>query len=59
MEPWVKITKSGENYIYMTGYGCESDGRVELGDTGCEADFNEVMKKSKEFLVKKLWRSSK
>ncbi len=59
MEPWVKITRDGEHYIYMTGFGCESDGRVELSDTGTETDFKEVMKKSKEFLTRELWRSSK
>lgn len=57
MEPWVKITKSGENYVYMTGFGAESDGRVQISDTGMETDFNEVIKKSKEFLARKLWRS--
>ena len=57
MEPWVKITKSGENYVYMTGFGVESDGRVQISDTGNETDFNEVIKKAKEFLVRKLWRS--
>ena len=57
MEPWVKITKSGENYIYMTGVGCESDGNVQISETGNATDFNEVVKKAKEFLVKKLWRS--
>ena len=59
MEPWVKITKSGESYIYMTGFGVESDGHVQIDATGVEVDFKEVMKKSKEFLARKLWRNSK
>ena len=54
----MKITRDGEHYIYMTGFGCESDGRVELSDTGVETNFNKVMKKSKEFLARKLWRNS-
>jgi len=56
-EPWIKITKSGENYIYVTGFGATSNGYVQLSDTGVETDFNEVTKKAKEFLTKKLWRN--
>jgi hypothetical protein len=56
-DPWVKITKSGENYIYLTGFGRESDNTLQVSDTGHSEDFNEVVKKAKEFLVKRLWRS--
>ena len=40
----------------MTGFGVESDGRVQISDTGYETDFNKVVKRAKEFLARKLWR---
>lgn len=58
-EPWVKITKSGQSFVYMTGFGTESNGSVQVSDTGVEANFEDVAKKAKEFLERKTWRNKK
>jgi hypothetical protein len=56
-DPWVRITKSGDRYIYLTGFGRQCNNTLQVSDSGAAEDFEEVAKKAKEFLVKKLWRS--
>ena len=58
-EPWVKITKSGQNFIYLTGFGTESDGNVQVNDTGTEVNFENAAKKAKAFLERKTWKMQK